>query len=68
VFSYLSHIAANRTNVKIISFANEGIFNGAETNIPALRAFIFARNDMNYPIYIDTNWVAFNGEPSTFVP
>lgn len=62
VFPHLTEIAANHPNTKVITFANEGIFNGADTDMSSLKAFVFARNDMNYPIYVDSNRVAFNGE------
>ncbi|KAI0682846.1 hypothetical protein BC835DRAFT_1297788 [Cytidiella melzeri] len=60
VFPHLTEIAATQLNTKIISFANEGIFNGADTDVSALEAFIYARNDMEYPIYVDSQRVAFN--------
>jgi len=47
--------------VKVITFADEGIFNGTPTDVGALKQFIFARGDMNYPIFVDNNHVAYNG-------
>ncbi|KAI0091360.1 hypothetical protein BDY19DRAFT_886134 [Irpex rosettiformis] len=60
VFPHLTEIAANHPNIKVVTFANEGIFNGADTDVAAFKAFVFARNDMNYPIYVDNNRIAFN--------
>ena len=45
----------------MVTFADEGIFNNAPTDVAALKNFIFARTDMNYPIFVDTNRVAYNG-------
>ena len=47
--------------MKVITFADEGIFNGAPTDVGMLKQFIFSRSDMNYPIFIDNNHVAYNG-------
>ncbi|GJE96562.1 TlpA family protein disulfide reductase [Phanerochaete sordida] len=60
VFPHLSHLANNEPRVKVITFADEGIFNGTPTDVAALKRFVFARGDMNYPIFIDTNHVAYN--------
>ena len=52
---------AHERKVKVVSFADEGIFNNKPTDVGAMKAFVFGRTDMNYPIYIDTHRVAVNG-------
>lgn len=66
MFQHLSEIAANERTIKVLTFADEGIFNNTPTDVPALKNFIFARNDMNYPIYVDSNRVAYNGACLSF--
>lgn len=61
VFQHLSEIATQERSVKVISFADEGIFNNKATDIAAMKTFVFSRTDMNYPIYIDSHHVAYNG-------
>ena len=61
MFQHLSEVAANERAVKVVTFADEGIFNNTPTDVAALKNFIFARTDMNYPIYVDTHRVAYNG-------
>ncbi|KIP11178.1 hypothetical protein PHLGIDRAFT_21838 [Phlebiopsis gigantea 11061_1 CR5-6] len=60
VFRHLSEVAANERAVKVVTFADEGIFNNTPTDVAALKNFIFARTDMNYPIFVDTQHVAYN--------
>ncbi|KAI0346555.1 hypothetical protein BDW22DRAFT_1352680 [Trametopsis cervina] len=60
VFEHLSRIAATQPDTKVISFAHEGIFNNAETDVPALAAFVAARRDIDYPVFVDHRRVAFN--------
>ena len=61
VFPHLSEIAAHERKIKVVSFADEGIFNNKPTDVAAMKAFVFGRTDMNYPIYIDSHHVAYNG-------
>ncbi|RDX57532.1 hypothetical protein OH76DRAFT_1395361 [Lentinus brumalis] len=58
VFRDLSTLAQTRPDIKVITFNSEGIFTNAPIDVTAVKAFIAARDDMNYPIYIDTHRVA----------
>lgn len=58
VFHELSTLAQTRPEIKVITFNAEGIFTNAPINVAAVKAFIAGREDMNYPIYIDTHRVA----------
>ncbi|KAI0787890.1 hypothetical protein C8Q74DRAFT_641310 [Fomes fomentarius] len=58
VFHELSTLAQTRPEIKVITFNAEGIFTNAPINVAAVKAFIAGRDDMNYPIYIDTHRVA----------
>ena len=60
VFRDLSTLAHTRPDIKVITFNSEGIFTNAPIDVAAVKAFIAARDDMNYPIYIDTQRVAVN--------
>ena len=57
----MSELAAQERRVKVLAFADEGIFNNTPTDVSALKNFVFARQDMNYPVYIDSSHVAYNG-------
>lgn len=61
MFPHLSQLANNEPRVKVVTFADEGIFNGAASDVDMLKQFVFSRNDMNYPIFVDNNKVAYNG-------
>ena len=61
VFRDLSQLAQTRPEIKVITFNSEGIYSHAPTDVAAVKAFVAGRDDMNYPIYIDTHRVAVNG-------
>ncbi|KAI0710081.1 hypothetical protein C8Q76DRAFT_695205 [Earliella scabrosa] len=60
VFRDLSQLAQTRPEIKVITFNSEGIYSHAPTDVAAVKAFVAGRDDMNYPIYIDTHRVAVN--------
>ncbi|KAI0360096.1 hypothetical protein OH77DRAFT_1419486 [Trametes cingulata] len=60
VFRDLSTIARTRSEIKIVTFNSEGIFTQAPIDVAAVKKFIARRDDMDYPIYIDTHRVAVN--------
>ena len=61
VFRDLSTLATTRQDIKVITFNSEGIFTNTPIDVAAVKAFVAARNDMKYPIFIDTHRVAVNG-------
>ncbi|KAI0768100.1 hypothetical protein BD413DRAFT_138742 [Trametes elegans] len=61
VFRDLSAIARTHApDVKVVAFNSEGIFTNAPIDTAAVRRFIARRDDMEYPIFIDTHRVAVN--------
>ncbi|PIL35755.1 hypothetical protein GSI_02485 [Ganoderma sinense ZZ0214-1] len=60
VFRDLSALVQSHPEIKVITFNSEGIFTNASVDIAAVKAFVASRNDMNYPIFIDTHRVAVN--------
>lgn len=62
VFDHLSEIERHQPDVKVITFNHEGIFSQAATDIDALKAFISMKGNLKYPIYVDVNRTAINGE------
>ena len=60
VFDDLSKIAQTRPEIKVITFNSETIFTNAPIDVGFVKGFVAARNDMKYPIYIDTHRVAVN--------
>ncbi|CCM04985.1 uncharacterized protein FIBRA_07183 [Fibroporia radiculosa] len=58
VCGILSNIVATEPDVKVITFNHEGIFTKAEIDRAVVKNFIDSRNDMDYPIYIDSERVA----------
>ena len=61
VSSILSRVSATKPDVKVITFNHEGIFNKTEIDRSVVKAFVDGRNDMDYPIYIDSHRVAVQG-------
>ena len=61
MFEHLSQIATN-PEVKVLTFNHEGIFNQDETDTEALRMFIQDQGNLHYPIFVDVNRVAIDGE------
>lgn len=61
MFGHLSQIATNR-DVKVLTYNHEGIFNQSETDVEALKTFIQEQGNMDYPIFVDVNRVAIDGE------
>ncbi|KAI0925919.1 hypothetical protein AcV5_008522 [Taiwanofungus camphoratus] len=57
VCGILSDVAKN-PSIKVVTFNHEGIFTKADIDRTVVKKFINSRNDMNYPIYIDTNRIA----------
>ncbi|TBU32570.1 hypothetical protein BD311DRAFT_654155 [Dichomitus squalens] len=60
VFRDLSTLAQTRPEIKVITFNSEGIFTNAPIDVAAVKAFVASRDDMKYPIFIDTHRVAVN--------
>ncbi|OSD06365.1 hypothetical protein PYCCODRAFT_1431369 [Trametes coccinea BRFM310] len=60
VFRDLSALARTRPDIKIITFNSEGIFTNAAIDVAAVKRFVSKRDDMDYPVYIDTQRVAVN--------
>ncbi|KAI0671556.1 hypothetical protein C8Q78DRAFT_1029522 [Trametes maxima] len=60
VFRDLSAIARTHPNIKVVAFNSEGIFTNAPIDVAAVRKFVARRDDMDYPIYVDTHRVAVN--------
>ncbi|KAI0329066.1 hypothetical protein GY45DRAFT_1362260 [Cubamyces sp. BRFM 1775] len=60
VFRDLSAIARSHPEIKIITFNSEGIFTNAPIDAAAVRRFVAQRDDMDYPVFIDTHRVAVN--------
>ncbi|KAI9000534.1 hypothetical protein BD414DRAFT_471925 [Trametes punicea] len=60
VFRDLSALARTRSDIKIITFNSEGIFTNAPIDVAAVKRFVTRRDDMDYPVYIDTHRVAVN--------
>lgn len=60
VFRDLAVLARTRPDVKVVAFNAEGIFTHAPIDVAAVRRFVARRDDMDYPIYIDTHRVAVN--------
>ena len=60
VFRDLSAIARSHPEIKIITFNSEGIFTNAPIDAPAVKRFVARRDDMDYPVFIDTHRVAVN--------
>ncbi|CDO70876.1 hypothetical protein BN946_scf184804.g8 [Trametes cinnabarina] len=60
VFRDLSALARTRSDIKIITFNSEGIFTNAPIDVAAVKRFVSRRDDMDYPVYIDTQRVAVN--------
>lgn len=58
VGSLLSRVNATKTDVKVITFNHEGIFNKTEIDRSVVKTFVNSRNDMDYPVYIDSHRIA----------
>ena len=62
VSSILARVNATKPDVKVITFNHEGIFNKTEIDRSVVKTFVDGRNDMDYPIYIDSHRVAVQGK------
>lgn len=60
MFRDLSALVQKHPEIKVVTFNSEGIFTNAPVDTAAVKAFVASRNDMNYPIFIDTHRVAVN--------
>ncbi|KAJ3491755.1 hypothetical protein NLI96_g442 [Meripilus lineatus] len=58
IFGHLSETAVTYPDVKVITFDNEGIFNGTKSNVDEVRRFIARRTDMKYPVLVDVHHTA----------
>ena len=61
VFEELTRIVQTRPEIKVITFNSETIFTNGAIDVNFVKGFVAARNDMEFPIYIDTHRVAVNG-------